>query len=118
MSTTIPAEFSDVYNKDKYKQSQEYLITKTKFSLIQQGIVLVITLGFIFYGGFNALDLYVRGLLLNSTQTGVIYMLLLMGAVSLIGLPFNYYSTFVIEEKFNFNKSTRLLFFSDLDMLP
>ncbi len=113
VKTTVPQEFEDVYDVKKYKQSQLYLKDKTLFGLIQQTVMLVLTLGFIFFGGFDVIDLWVRQFAFDAIVTGVCYMLTLGVLMMLIGLPFSYYFTFVIEEKYQFNKSTKQLFFVD-----
>ena len=74
---------------------------------------IVFAIRWYFIGGFNSIDLFVREFGFNSILTGIIYIFSLGGLMLIIGLPFSYYSTFVIEQKYNFNKSTRSLFFTD-----
>ncbi len=111
----LPTEFSDVYDDEKYRKSQEYTKVTTRFSLLHETTTLVITLVFIVAGGFNQVDLLARslGLGLGSIGTGLLFTGLLLVLSSIIGLPFSIYSTFVIEERFGFNKTTPKTFILD-----
>ncbi len=113
MSTTLPDEFQGYYDDEKYKKSQEYTRTYTRFGFIVDSIDLVMLLFFWFLGGFNWLDNLVRSLDLAIIWTGLLYMAALMAAKSVISLPFSIYSTFVIEERFGFNKTTVKTFIMD-----
>lgn len=110
----LPAEFKDVYDEEKYRTSQEYTRVNTAFSLIQETITLLLTLVFILAGGFNAVDLLARSIGSGSISTGLLFTGLLILLSFLIGLPFSIYSTFVIEERFGFNKTTAKTFVLDL----
>ncbi|WPD24844.1 MAG: M48 family metallopeptidase [Candidatus Electrothrix scaldis] len=110
----LPAEFKDVYDEEKYRKSQEYTRVTARFSLIQDTITLVATLLFILAGGFNTVDFLARSVGWGSISTGLLFtgMVILLSFV--LGLPFSLYSTFVIEERFGFNKTTVKTFFLDL----
>ncbi|MEL6820820.1 MAG: M48 family metallopeptidase [Calditrichota bacterium] len=110
----LPDEFSDVYDAEKYRKSQRYTRTRTQFGMISSVFSLMVTLVFWFAGGFNWLDILVREYGYGEITTGLLYMGALLVARSLLSLPFSIYSTFVIEEKFGFNKTTPATFFADL----
>lgn len=114
ITTNIPDEFQDVYDQEKYAKSQKYLKETTIFGLLQGGVFLCLTILFILIGGFNYLDLKIRALSYPDIFTGIIYILLLGFISQIITLPFAYYSTFKIESKFGFNKSTKKVFFADI----
>lgn len=114
LTTKIPKEFQDVYNQQKYQKSQEYLRTTTKFSLIQSTVSTLLLLSFIYLTGFNFLDTFARSFGLSPVSTGIIFTSLLLILNTLASLPFSLYSTFVIETKFGFNKTTPHTFFLDL----
>ncbi len=113
MSDSIPEEFQDTFAKDKYIKSQNYTRTNTKFGFAVEVFDLAVLLIFWFSGGFNALDLFVRSLQLSPVWSGIIFIGVLMAAKSLLSLPFDIYSTFVIEERFGFNKTTPGTFILD-----
>lgn len=109
----IPDEFSGFYDEGIYSRSQDYTRDKTILGLIQNTLFSVFVLGFILFGGFNAVDLLVRQLQFGSILTGLIYIFLLVLVSGILNLPFAVYSTFVLEEKYGFNKTTLLTFILD-----
>jgi len=114
LSKELPDEFEGIYNEETYAKSQEYTKTQTRFGFITGGFDLVVLLGFWFSGGFNWLDEIVRAWGFGELVTGLLYIAVLMVAKSVISLPFSIYSTFVIEERFGFNKTTPKTFVLDL----
>lgn len=114
LSKELPNEFEGVYDEDTYAKSQEYTKTGTRFGFITGGFNLIVLLAFWFSGGFNWLDEIVRSWGFGELVTGLMYIALLMIAKSIISLPFSIYSTFVIEERFGFNKTTPKTFVLDL----
>ena len=114
LNQPIPEEFKNYYDKEKYNKSQDYLITNTKFGFITSSFDLIIILGFWFSGGFQFIDSFVRSFNYGSIVTGLLFTGLLVILNFVISLPFSIYSTFVIEEKFGFNKTTPLVFLIDI----
>lgn len=113
LATALPQEMAGVYDPAAYRKSQEYTRVTTRFGWVVSIFMLVLTLIFWFSGGFNVVDQWLRGLHFNLLFTGVLYIGLLSLLQSLVSLPFSLYSTFVIEERFGFNKTTAALFFTD-----
>lgn len=114
MQQELPGEFRGVYDPEAYRKSQEYTRVTTRFGLLTSTVNLVALLAFWFSGGFNLLDQFVRSGGFGPIVTGLAYIGLLVLLRGLLSLPFRIYSTFVIEQRFGFNKMTPLLFFSDL----
>lgn len=110
----IPDEFKDVYDAERYAKSQEYTKVRTKFGFITGTFGLLLLLVFWFLGGFNWLDQIVRSWEFGEITTGLCYIGLIIIGKSIISLPFSIYSTFVIEERFGFNKTTPKTFITDL----
>lgn len=110
---SIPEELNDVFDKEEYKKSQAYKKTNYRFGLLTSTVSLVITLGFLFFGGFEWVDQIVRNITENPILMALLFFGIIMIGNDIITLPFSYYSTFVIEEKFGFNKTTPKLFFID-----
>jgi len=113
LNPNLPDDFSDVFDKDKYIKSQEYTKTNTKFSFITSTFSLFVNLSFILGGFYNIIDLYVRGLGYNPQLTGLVFFALLFVINDLLNIPFSIYKTFVIEEKYGFNKTTLKTFWID-----
>jgi len=109
----LPIEFKDVFDEEKYAKSQEYTRAVTKFSIIKNTIITTITIAFIIFGGFNKLDIWARSFGFSEIITGLIFIGSLFFLMFLLELPFSLYSTFVIEERFGFNKTTIKTFIAD-----
>jgi len=102
----LPTEFRDLYTDEAYGNSQAYLRQTSRLSLFSSAFDLILLFVFWFFGGFNLLDQLLRGLGLHSIMTGVLYIGALLLLQSVLSLPFTLYRTFVIEEKFGFNRTT------------
>ncbi|HRY30045.1 MAG TPA: M48 family metallopeptidase [Elusimicrobiota bacterium] len=109
----LPEEFQGVFGAEAYRRSQEYERTKTRFDVLQSSAGLAVLLVFWFVGGFERLDAWVRGWALSEVLTGLSYIGLLFLANEAVSLPFEVYRTFVIEERFGFNKTSPRLFAAD-----
>lgn len=108
-----PSTLQDVYKPEAYRRSQEYLRVNTLFGFIVSAFSLIVLLAFWFTGGFNFLDQVVRGWGFGSIITGLLYTGILLLAYGLVALPFSIYDTFVIEERFGFNRTTPRIFVLD-----
>ncbi|RUA06519.1 MAG: M48 family peptidase, partial [Flavobacteriia bacterium] len=109
----IPEELSDVYDQEDYYRSQNYKKDNYKFSLISSTFSFVVTLAFFFLKGFAWVDEFARSFTDNEILVGLIFFGVIMLANEIISIPFSYYSTFVIEEKYGFNKMSKKLFITD-----
>lgn len=113
LSKEVPEEFKDVYDEETYAKSQEYTRVKTRFGFITGTFDLLVLIAFWFSGGFNWLDQWARGFDFGVIGTGLIFIGALILAKTIISLPFGIYSTFVIEERFGFNKTDAKTFVMD-----
>lgn len=111
----LPTEFVDVFDADEYAKSQEYTRVGSRFSMVDDTFSLLVFLAFWWLGGFGWLDEFLRSDLQieNSILRGLSYMGLLYVGSLILNLPFEWYDTFVIEEKFGFNKTTIGTFLAD-----
>ena len=110
----LPVVLLGIYKPEEYHKSQEYMRVNTRFSFVESGFTLLVLLAFWFSGGFNWFDKLVTSWNLFPVVTGLFYIGILLFAYSLLRLPFDIYGTFVIEERFGFNRTTRRTFFMDL----
>lgn len=113
-SDPIPVTLEDVYNKEEYKKSQEYKKSRYRFGVVSGSVMFLATLVFFFLDGFAYVDRLARAYSDNEIVIALVFFGLIMLASSVLSMPFNYYSTFVIEEKYGFNKSTKATFFMDI----
>lgn len=114
VTPALPKEFEGYYDANKYTQSQNYLKEKTKFELVEVTISTLIIVPFILLGGFNLVDQFVRNFNLSFIFTGLTFAGILLLGSQLIHIPFSIYHTFVIEEKYGFNKTTVKTFILDM----
>ena len=110
----LPEAFVGVYDKNQYQKSQAYLRENTRFGWIVGTFNTMVILAFWFLEGFPYLDRWVRSLGLGPVLSGLVYMGILLLFKAVLSLPFRVYGTFVIEEKFGFNRTTPKTFVLDI----
>lgn len=113
LSPVLPKEAEGIYDAEKYKKSQEYYKVNDKFSTITSIFSLLALLGMLFFHGFAFVDSFVRQYTDNSILMALLFFGIIGFASDILGLPFSIYRTFVIEEKFGFNKTTSKTFILD-----
>ena len=113
ISKIVPDGFQDYYNEDKYAKSQSYLQEKTKLGLFSSTLSLILILVVIQFGLFGKLDEFVRSNSNHYITSGLLFFGILFLINDLVNLPISLYSTFVIEEKYGFNKTSIHTFISD-----
>tara|TARA_B110000003_G_scaffold109057_1_gene111604 strand:- start:3043 stop:4278 length:1236 start_codon:yes stop_codon:yes gene_type:complete len=109
----IPEIISDIYDKEKYLKSQDYKKSNYKFNRISSIYSLLILLLFFYFDGFLFIDNYSRSvfdseLIISLSFFGIIYF-----GNEFLSIPFSIYHTFILEEKFGFNKTTSKTFIID-----
>ncbi|MBL7015949.1 MAG: M48 family metallopeptidase [Kiritimatiellales bacterium] len=114
LSTEIPEEFRGVYDEEKYAKSQNYLKDNTRFGELQANLILPLTIAFILLGGFRWVNGIAQAASDHMIVQGLVFGAVLMLLSQIVGLPFSIYSTFVIEERYGFNKTTAKTFVLDI----
>jgi len=114
LKTELPEEFAGYYDAEKYQTAQRYLKENTWFGIITDTIFTPITIAFILLGGFNYVDTLARNFNFGPIPTGLIFSGILLLASQLLHIPFSVYGTFVIEEKYGFNRTTVKTFILDI----
>ena len=119
----IPKELKDFYDKKKYKQAKLYALSKNKIGLLSSTISFLLVVSLLVFNGYGYIDQLVNSFNLNIflpfeinnsfTKSGVFFLILFILNL-IISIPFSYYNTFVIEENFGFNKTTKSTFFFDI----
>jgi len=119
----IPKELKDFYDKEKYKQAKLYALSKNKIGLLSSTISFLLVVSLLVFNGYGYIDQLVNSFNLNLflpfeinnsfTKSGVFFLILFILNL-IISIPFSYYNTFVIEENFGFNKTTKSTFFFDI----
>lgn len=111
--SSVPRVLGDLMDVEKLEKARAYLRVNARFGIIQSTVSLVVLLVFWAFGGFAWLDELSRSMTKSSVGAGLVFLSLLLLGQSLIGLPFSIYDTFVIEQKFGFNRSTPGTFVMD-----
>ena len=119
----IPPELEDFYDKEKYKKAKLYSISKSKIGLLSSIISFLFVISLLLFNGYGFLNQLVYSDSLNLflpfeintsfARSGVFFLILFI-LNSLISIPFSYYNTFIIEEKYGFNKTSKSTFFLDI----
>jgi len=113
LSPILPEEAKGIYDEEKYKKSQKYFKTNNNFTMCTSLFSFGILMLMLFFNGFAFLDSLIR----DYTSNQILLTLLFFGTLALfsdlLGIPFALYRTFVIEEKFGFNKTTPKTFILD-----
>ena len=113
LRSRVPEELDDIYEAEGYRQSQEYIRVQSRFGLTISAVKLIGSLVFWFVGGFNYVDQAVRLIGWNEITNGILFFGIFAVATALINIPIDLYATFVIEERFGFNKTNYKTFFFD-----
>lgn len=113
MRSDIPDDVAVFYDRTRYLRSLDYHRELSRFSFITAGFSFLLSIGMLISGGFGWLDDLVRGYVGNPIPHALLFFGVLVLASDLLTMPFQLYSTFVIEEKYGFNKTTVKTFFVD-----
>ena len=113
ITPTIPSDFKKAYDQEKYILSQDYLKARTSFGLFSSSFSLILIMIVIHSDIFGLLDQFVRGQSDSYILQGLLFIGIIYFFQDIVSLPFSIYHTFVIEERFGFNKTTLNLFIID-----
>ncbi len=113
-NAVVPAEVADIYDEATYVKQQNYERAKTKVSFWSSTVSFILIMALFIFNIFGILDSWI----INTFQTGpIVSGLLFFGILTwvsdLLAIPFEWYSVFVVEEKFGFNKMTPKIFIFD-----
>ena len=112
-NNSIPEVLSDVYDNKEYKKSQSYKAETNKISQLSGWLSFIGTILFLIFDGFAYVDDIAREYTSSPILVALVFFGIIMLTSDLISTPFSYYSTFVIEEKYGFNKMTKRTFWLD-----
>jgi STE24 endopeptidase len=109
----IPDEIAAFYDRDKYLRSLDYHKELTNFSFITSAASFIGSFLMLWFGGFGWVDSVLRPLIDSEIFLSLAFFGVLMIVSDILTLPFQLYATFVIEEKYGFNKTTMKTFIAD-----
>ncbi|MEA4976276.1 MAG: M48 family metallopeptidase [Paludibacter sp.] len=109
----VPGVLADIYDEDKYCRQQDYFRANARFGLLTGTFSFVVILLMYLFGGFGWLDRMVQLWTDHALLQSLYFFGILFIINDIINIPFDWYHTFVIEEKFEFNKVTPTIFIAD-----
>lgn len=109
----VPEALRDVYSEEKLSEAREYYNTNLRISRIEEILSLLITLALLLSGTFGWLDGQIGRVVNNPVLQSLLFFTVVLLAASVFQLPFSWYHTFRIEERFGFNRTTPRTFFLD-----
>jgi len=112
-ASQLPVELQGIYDDEHYRKQQEYKMVNSRFAFITGSFSFVVMMIFLLAGGFPWLDGIVRSITEHPVVMALLFFGLIMFASDIISTPFSIYHTFVIEERFGFNKTTPHTFILD-----
>jgi STE24 endopeptidase len=113
LRTDIPAEVKEFYQEDKYQRAIAYQKEQTRFGFISSAFSFILSFGMLLLGGFGWLHEILRPVIANQTWLALVFFGVIMLVADILSIPFQWYATFVIEEKYGFNKTTTRTFITD-----
>ncbi len=112
-SPVLPEALRGIYDPEKYRLSQEYYLANLRFGVISSSFTFLLMGVMILTGGFAWVDQIARQVSSNEIIVALLFFGILGLAWDVLTIPFQWYDTFVIEEKFGFNKTTPRTFILD-----
>lgn len=109
----IPDILSGIYDEEKYTRQQSYFRTNVRLGMVSSVCSFLLTFGLFVFKGFAWIDGLARMCTSNELLVSLLFFLFFGILSALVGLPFQIYDTFVVEERFGFNKVTPKLFILD-----
>jgi STE24 endopeptidase len=109
----LPAELKGIFDEEEYRKTQLYKQDNTRFSFVTSTLSLVVIGVVFFLGGFGMLDQWISGFITNYIVHVLVFFGVLSFAGDILSTPFAVYSTFVIEERYGFNRTTAKTFILD-----
>ncbi len=113
LSETQPDELKQYYDEERYKKSQQYEREKSRFGMISETVMFIISFFFLILGGYGWLDGWVHSITTDLLWSTLLFFGTFALFSDLLSIPFSLYSTFRIEARYGFNKTTLAVFISD-----
>ena len=109
----LPVLLRDIYDPEKYARQQDYFRTNSRFGMLTSTFSFLLIIAMFTFGGFVIVDNFVQQYIIHPIWTPIIFFGILFFANDILNIPFELYDTFVIEQKFGFNKITPTLYILD-----
>ena len=111
--SVVPANFESAVTADEHARAADYASARQRVGMLEAVYDAVIVLWLTLGGGIANVGDRVAGLGLTGIAGGTLQVLLVLAALTLLGLPFAVFRTFVLEERFGFNRTRPATFLAD-----
>ena len=111
--TVVPAPFAERITLAAHQKAADYTITKARLGMLEMALGAAVLLGWTLLGGLDALNQALLGALGGGMWQQMALLVAFAAISGLIDLPLSLYQTFVVEERFGFNKMTWRLWLAD-----
>ena len=105
-TSQLPDEVKGIYDEDKYRRQQAYSKTNHRFGMLTSSFSFVLIVLMLFFEGFALVNQWALSVSASPVWSALVFFGILLLASDLLSTPFDLYSTFVIEERYGFNKTT------------
>lgn len=105
-SSELPQILKGIYNENDYQKSQLYKKANHQFGMLTSSFSFLLIMLMLVFNGFALVDGWVSGITDNQIIQSLLFFAVIGLAADILNTPFSLYGTFVIEEKFGFNKTT------------
>ena len=113
MSPVLPKELEGIYDSTEYSKQQAYQKENSRFAMISGGFSFAVGMAVLWFGGMGWFDVILRKHIDNAVLLSVVFFWSFSVCVWIMNIPFEWYDTFIIEQKFGFNKTTSRTFAAD-----
>ena len=114
MSPVLPESLKGIYEEGEYQRFQNYKRENNRLDGWSSTFGFLLMMGFLAAGGFGWYNDWVVSLTGNTILQTLLFVMGLSFVSSLLDIPFDYYTTFSIEERYGFNKTTRATYWWDI----
>jgi len=112
-SDQVPQELKGIYDDEKYRKQQAYSKVNHRFGMLTSSFSFLLIMAMLFFQGFAVVNEWALSISEIPILSAMIFFGILVLASDILNTPFSLYSTFVIEEKFGFNKTSIKTFLLD-----
>ncbi|SFF50903.1 M48 family metallopeptidase [Sunxiuqinia elliptica] len=112
-STSLPDEVKGIYDEEKYRKQQAYSKTNHRFGMLTSSYSFLLIVLMLFFEGFALINGWATNISTSPIWSALLFFGILFFASDLLNTPFDWYATFVIEEKYGFNKTTIKTYLAD-----
>lgn len=113
LRSDLPEEVSAFYDPERYKRSTAYTRTNIRFGFLTSTLSFALMFTVLSFGWFGRLDVWIRSFQFGESVTSLLFFGFLFIGSDLLQIPLQVYDTFVIEERYGFNKTSPRTFITD-----